>query len=426
MPVDYTSIGQRTKGAWVVHHGQKTASVTNASAEFPALDTAAKAASLLSHLAASDEATLEKAKVEALGKAAGLNPKLELPGLLKILADRRVIDTSTSGDVAVLGLTSAVTAQHAADVFDDQEPTKEEKASIALAELTSTAPATYSRAKEFVSDSFKISSSNADDLLLKSERIGFVDAEGRGADRVLFNGNLFRRDSLVKTQKVLSSLSVSDTSKIVELDGTLDRDACISVAQVERILGKELFDKLRAAGMYDVNEVANPLGEHAFVTRPSAFHKFNDPFVDDSFDLAKALVAALTYGMTQSSVGRGKIGMIKALLNKLIRGVSVGPATAIGEDYRVLEMKGVIRVTPARPYGYTMVLLKRDIGTMALNVLSTGETSSSNAVDRCLPGSMTGFSGPEATRSKFRAKQAEASRKLTQDVLSVLRTTGDF
>ena len=142
-------------------------------------------------------------------------------------------------------------------------------------------------------------------------------------------------------------LSGAEQAKVAELDEKLARCGCLAVGMVEANLGKPLFEKLRAAGMYDVNHVANLSGEYGFVTRPAAFHKFNDPLVDDAFDLAKALVAALSYGMTQSAASRGRIEMIGALLRKLINGYSVGPATAIGEDYRVLETKGVIRVTPA-------------------------------------------------------------------------------
>jgi hypothetical protein len=118
--------------------------------------------------------------------------------------------------------------------------------------------------------------------------------------------------------------------------------------------------------------------------------------------------------------------MIGVLLRKLIGGGQVGPATAIGEDYRVLETKGVIRVRKGARYGFVMKLLKRDVGEMALEVLTTGEAASSSAVDRPLPGMMTGYSGPEKTRSDFRRKQAPASRRMTEDVLQALRTQGNF
>jgi hypothetical protein len=131
MAKSYDEIEAPSKGAWVVHHGQKTAATVNGAAEFPALDAASKAASLLSQLAATEDSTVDKIKVDALAKAAGLNPRIELPALLHLLEQRRVIDRSASGAVAVLGVTSRATVQHAAEIFEDQEPTPEERASIA-------------------------------------------------------------------------------------------------------------------------------------------------------------------------------------------------------------------------------------------------------------------------------------------------------
>src|SRR6266849_1424743 len=419
----YDGIDARTKGAWVVHHGQKTAATINGSAEFPALDAAGKAASLLSQLAATDQTIVDKCKVNALAKAAGLNPRIELPELLKVLERRRLIQTSASGDVEVLGLTSAGTVQHAGDIFEEQDPTAEERASIALAELTSSAPVAQGRMVELISDEFKLAPATTRDFLVRSETVGFADAEGRDVDKLYFNGNIFRSDSLVKIARVLDSLSSTDRTKATELDNQLGQRGCLSVVDAEKVLGPQLFDKLKAAGMYDVNHVSNDSGEFGFVTRPAAFHKFNDPMVDDAFDLAKALVAALAYGMTLRSHGTGRIGAVSVLLNALISGREIGPATAIGEDYRVLEMKGVIQTRPGSRYGYLMKLKKKDIGQMALAVLTTGEASSTNALDRPFEGNMSGYAGPEQTRSQFRRKrQTPESKKLTRDVLAALRT----
>jgi hypothetical protein len=425
MSTFYEQIQAHHKGAWVIHHSQKTAGTVNGPAEFPALDAAGKAAALLSQMAATSQAALDKSRVNALAKAAGLS-RIELPELLRVLEGRRLIEMSANGDVEVLGLTSRATVQHAAEIFEEQDPSPEERASIVLAEVTSGAPVPQAQLVEFISDEFRIGTPQCRELLVRSETVGFVDAEGQNADKLYFNGNLFRRDNLVKVRRVIDSLSGAEQAKTAELDEKLARRGCLDVGTVEANLG--LFEKLRAAGMYDVNLVANPSSEYGFVTRPAAFHKFNDPLVDDAFDLAKALVAALSYGMTQSVASRGRIEMIGALLRKLINGWSVGPATAIGEDYRVLETKGVIQVTPGASYGYMMRLLKRDIGEMALNVLITGEAASTNVVDRPLPGTMTGYAGPEKTRSAFRRKQKEVpvSRRGTEDVLQALRTQGKF
>lgn len=133
MPPFYGTIQSHHKGAWIIHHSQKTASTINGAAEFPALDAAGKAAALLSQMAATAQATLEKSRIDALARAASLS-RIELPELLWMLERRRLIDLSVNGDVEVLGLTSRATVQHAAEIFEEQNPTPEECASIVLGE----------------------------------------------------------------------------------------------------------------------------------------------------------------------------------------------------------------------------------------------------------------------------------------------------
>ncbi|MBK1795289.1 hypothetical protein JHL21_12355 [Devosia sp. WQ 349] len=425
MSAHYSDMPAKEKGAWISHHAQKTSAVMNAAAEFPALDAAGKSATLLSQLSSNDETRISAEKVDVFARASGINPRTELPSLLSILQSKRLIDRSSSGEVAILGLTTSATVQHAFEIFEGQAPSKEERASIVLADISSAAPLNYSNASQVISDEFRLSGSETKELLERAERIGFVDGENDGDERILFNGNLFRRDSVTKTKAILSSVTHSESERICELEALLLKHGAIPVSTAEATLSVELFAKLRAAGMYDVNHVINTTGEYGFITRPAAFHKFNDPLSDDAFDLAKALVAALSYGMTQRTESTGRIEVIAALLRKLNAGRTIGPATAIGEDYKVLELKGVIETWPGEKFGHYMRLRKTDIGEMALAVLTTGEAASANAIDRPFSGSMSGFAGPEATRSDFRQKKQSAPSKIqTRDILAVLRTGG--
>lgn len=123
---------------------------------------------------------------------------------------------------------------------------------------------------EFLSDEFKLPSAQTRELLTRSETVGFVDAEGRDADKLYFNGNLFRRDNLAKASRVLGSLSSAEQAKTAELGEKLGRRGCLGVEEVEKILGIALFEKLKAAGMYDINHVANPSGEFGFELKPLA------------------------------------------------------------------------------------------------------------------------------------------------------------
>ena len=417
---------KETTGAWVIHHGRKVVLDTSGGAEFPAIDEAAKAASLLAKLGETNQVTLKKEEVKAVAVASGLNPRHELNGLLEVLERKRLVERSDE-EVAVLGVTTRGALRHAADLFEEAEPNSYERAAIDLAELVSQAPIRRTEVEELIGDQHSLARADTKDFLDRAHQIGFVDMEGDGEDRLLFNGNLFRRDTVSKASKVLTSLSDGDQRRVREVDELLARRGCIEFAEVERVLTAPLFVKLRAAGLYDLNVVANDTGEHVYVTSPGAFHKFVNPMLDDCFDMAKALVSALAYGMTKRSPSTGRISMLNALLGKLIGGFEVGPATAIGEDYRVLEVDRVVKLRrdPQNPRLFRMRLLKREVGELALQVLTTGDASAQSLTT--LPAApMTGYLGPEVTRVRTRKKQSRTSRKRTLDVLEAVRGGRDF
>jgi len=338
-----------------------------------------------------------------------------------VLEKKRLIDQSDD-EVSVLGVTTRGALGHAADMYQDAEPTAYEQASISLAEIASVSPVRRSDVSEKISDEYHLTKGQVGDFLNRAEEIGFVDKEGDGDDRLLFNGNLFRRDSVVKTQRVLASLTEADQKLVTEVGELLSQNGCLTVSHVENILSKQLFEKLIAAGVYDLNQVTNEQGSHVYVTSPSAFHKFVDPMVDDCFDMAKSLVAALYYGMKSRSSSQGRISMLPALVGKLIRGSEIGPATAIGQDYRVLEVNRVVKLRPDTSYPgrFYMKLLKREVGQLALHVLTQGNAYSQSLTD--LPSApMSGYIGPEESRTSIRKKQSTMSKRTTRDVLEAVR-----
>lgn len=411
---------KETRGAWIIHHGRKISLDVSAPSEFPVLDESAKAADLLMRLAQSDDVTLTKVEVDAVARAAGLNPRSELPHYLKLLSSRRLIDMSTTGDVRVLGLTSRAALAHTNDLLTDAGPTIREEASIFLSETTSQAPLSFADAAELIGDRHSMTTGEAKDFIKRSADIGFVDFEGEGEDGLLFNGNLFKRDSVAKSQKVLLSLSSAEQSKVAEFDEVLKRTGCVLANRADTILGDALFEKLKAAGVYEINTVSNETGTHAFVTSPGAFHKFVNPLIDDSFDMAKALVSALTYGMNLRPASQGRVINFDWILNALIAGRTIGPATAIGADYRVLEHNRVIQLFPAGGGMFQMKLLKREVGELARVVLKRGDA---NAETLRVPiaSPMTNYVGPEPSRTSVRRQQRKPSKQATRDILSALR-----
>jgi hypothetical protein len=259
-------VDKQTTGAWIVHHGRKVAADLRGPAEFSAIDLAAKAAGLLARLGESDQATLSAPQVTAAARIGNLNPKTELGACLDHLQKRKLIDRSASGAVSVLGVTGTTALTHAAELFEDNEPQRTERAAISLAELSSQAPISVKGAIDFISDLHKLPKPDATEFVQQASQIGFVDAEGEGTDRLLFNGNLFRRDTASKTTKVLGSLSSAEQSKLSEFEAKLKASGAIVASEASALLGEAMFSKVRAAALYDMNIVSNEAGDHVFIT----------------------------------------------------------------------------------------------------------------------------------------------------------------
>ncbi|UWE19016.1 hypothetical protein [Herbaspirillum huttiense] len=412
---------KKTEGAWIVHHARKLQSVV--SQDFDQTAFAGKCGLLLSAIAASTQTTLSKPKLDALATATRISPRAELPAILDELARQKLIDQSST-EVSVLGLSTQSVLGHTSTIFREGNPKPEELAAIEIAESVSEMPLPSSELREKIGDTFKLASADATDLLKTGESIGFFDAETNSAgDQLIFNGNLFRSGDIKKITIVLSALSDEESRKFRELNDLLAQTGCISLRECQKITGEQLFTKLHSIGLYDVSKIGNEQGSHYFVTKPASFSKFTSSVIDDAFDLAKAFVTALTYGMTSSQSGRGRIQMITVLMNRLISGNWIGPATAIGQDYKILEMKGVVEVRHSRGSMYEMRLLKPEVGKLALAVIQEGEIAGETLTQ--LPSSnVSHYVVPEENRGVVRKNISEPLKRTVGNLLNELRTGG--
>lgn len=412
---------KKTQGAWIIHHGKKLQAAI--SQDFDSLAFAGKAGTLLSAISAEKQAQVPQRKLEALAKASNISPRAELPAIIQELTNQKLV-LPGKGAIEVLGLTGYGVLEHTARIFDESSHDAHEDAAIFVAELASENPVSDVHAAGLISDQFKIPISAAKDTLNVGTSIGFFDSEQVSSnEKLLFNGNLFRRDDARKIKAVLSTLKESEVRLLSEVNQNLQQKGCLPLESVTKVIGADLFQKLHSIGLFDVNVVGNNIGRSYFVTRPAAFSKFTHSIADDALDLAKALVASLTYGMTLSSYYRGRIQMISALMNKLISGYSVGPATAIGNDYQALELKGVLEVTPSSGGMFTMRLLKPEVGRLALAVIQTGDITGEPVAG--IPGApVTEYVSPETNREVQRKNATESVKINTRNLLQEIRTGG--
>lgn len=412
----------KTQGAWLIHHTKKLQEVTNAQ-EFEDIELAGKCGIFLSNLAASDEQSeLNAENVAAIARVSEIK-KTEIDTIKRQLEKSKLIEISSSGAISVLGVTTSSVLSHTSNIFSSINPSNYQKAAIDLSENISNMPKGEDVLKEYISDTHRLTVVETTDLFNQAEEIGIVDYEKiDGKSKLYFNGNLFRRDALKKTDAVLSSLKPDDNRKIAELDQLLSQKGCVDYEKANSILGNQLLSKLQSIAMYDYNQVSNSKESKILITKPSAFSKYGNPFEEDAFDLAKAFVSSLYYGMHHSSVVRGQITMLRALLRKLINGFEVGPAIAIGEDYKILEMRRVVKIRRSTGNMYYMGLLKKDIGLLALQVLEHGSAAEQIMMDTMSSGSVTGYVGPEKKRQFERKRQNEPAKQAVANLLRTFRS----
>lgn len=418
---------KKVQGSWLIHHTNKLQNVTN-QGEYQNTFVAGKAGILLSAISETNQSVVTNERLLVLANASNINTAFELPKLLDILKDQELIDVTGNG-VGVLGITTISALQHTANIFESLNPKSIELSAIELAEIASNKPVSSNEVSEELSDTYKLANNEVKQLFYDSEKIGFVDVEPiTQSESLIFNGNLFRRDSAIKTKKVLDSLNVQERLSLIELTDIMKKNACVSYTDSVKILGEPLFKKVNSIGFFDINVVSNNQEEVGYLTLPSAFSKYSSSMVDDAFDLAKAFVASLTYGMTKSHYARGQISMIDRLLGALIDGREVGPVSAIGQDYKILELKGVVAIRHGSKGGRSgplMRLLKKEVGELALQAIRQGDVSEQSILS--LPGAaITKFRGPEANREIIRREQIQRSPFETNDMISALRTGGRF
>lgn len=421
------TLNDSTQGAWLIHHASKLQAVVNPSS-FENICTAGKAGMLLSALSTSEQLVLDHDKAKILAQEANIS-SLEQKALLEILKEHQLIDVTDSG-VEILGLTTSATLEHTSKIFNSQNPKETELASLVLSERISEAPYEKKVILTQISDEYKIDKATLNDFETNIEEMGLVDVEKVDSEQTLyFNGNLFKREEANKIQNVLSTLSNSDQRKLIAFNQDLDGRSCISTTEAKQALGELLYSKLSSIGMYDINVVSNETGETGFLTKPSSFSKYSSSDIDDAFDLAKAFVSSLTYGMTRSDSARGHIDMIERLLSALIRGDEVGPVAAIGQDYKILELKHVVEIKNGSKtnyqgnlrHGWMMRLLKKDVGELALQAIQQGSISEHSL--ESLPGaSINKYRGPEQNRMTLRKRTNKSSPKSTNDMIMALRT----
>jgi hypothetical protein len=421
-----------TKGAWVLAQSKSLDAVTGAgAARLENISYAGRIGRLYNllrrNLATDPNPTIDAATVRHICQLNNIDRPSRETGL-QVLAIAGRIDVTPNGAVSVLGATSRGVLEITADIFADANPTTEEEAVLELSERVAETPVARKDATEFVGDLYKIPEARVSSLIDLCKSTAIIDEETDRDRTILFNSNTFRDGQYArKALLILDGLTAADRARLDEVQEKLRRNGALYDEDVRTILGNELYKRLVSVGLFDRMEVSNPTEAVGYITSPNDFQKYGRPFEDDPIDDAKALLASLTYGRTRSDTYRGKITLPTYLLRALIAGNEVGGewgVRAIGEDYKELEARQVVKVTPhpRNQNRYTFHLLKKDVGELALTIVRGGAAAQQAVL---LDGSAaTAFKGPHKVRTEVREKNSVTDKRFVTEALDRLRSGG--
>jgi hypothetical protein len=420
------------KGAWIastkkhLDRLQYSAEV----AEFSATEVAGKASHLLASLQADSAETIFPERLKAYSVTAKIR-QTELNTILsKLEADGRIeVKRNRKGDVTgvdVYTFAKEDVLRSGARIFDSSDPTLRELASIDALEHVCYLPRTESELMEYLCN-IGFEEEDAEVTIKLQEQLTLVGIDRSPAldEPVLFNEHAFVQNPS-KIAKALKSLNSQDRQTIIDIQNYVENAGAVLYERLIRKFSPKIINLMEGLGLLDKQEVLSPIGNCYFVTLPQTFGVFSGKvgIGVDSFHHAKMLLCCITFGSIKSTHNRGRIKDPIWIINALLRGDEVGPCTAIGEDYTILEHEGVISLRLGKQKigkQFFMRLRKKEVGELARQILSYRRTFS-DAIDVPDPGPATGYVNPQEKRAELLARRTRGVEEIQNRLLVSLRT----
>jgi hypothetical protein len=275
------------------------------------------------------------------------------------------------------------------------------------------------------------SEADAETTLRLEKDLGLVGVDDSPAlnEPILFNEHAFI-EKPSRIAAALNSLDPQDRQCVVDIQTSVEGKGCVSYDDLVKQFPQNILRLMEGLGLLDRQEVISPFGNALFATLPQTLGVYGQKsgigLGIDCFHHAKMLLCCLRYGTARSVYGRGRIQNPIDILNSLLRGNWVGPCTAIGEDYQVLEREGVISTRKAREkpgQQFYMRLRKREVGELAKQVFLYGRGYTDTGIFVVPDSSPSqGYVNPQDKRAEMMAQPVGPIEELRARLLVAVRT----
>lgn len=368
---------------------------------------------------------MKLSKFRALAAAAHVEWPMLKTQIIPWMATQGFIELGGSGDDPTV-MCNVVDYQAilrgTAELFDLMDPTPEEQAVLGLLDLGIRMPRTKAEV-------FKDGALGKDAVVERA--LGLASAysivrvlEGKGVAEPIVYSPLIWGDNMAKAGKALSHMDATKRDQLFHLIDTVRKYQGLPRQSAERWATKvgsaELVDQAVRLGLLDNTVIATGSGERRFLTTPHLYGEIAVIHGRDVCDRIRLFLDSIRHGQHYGDWYTGRIADPVVLLNSLIDRGHIGPCTAIGRDYQLVEKAGVINVrpSPSKPRQFIMDLVQEDTITMVRDIL----TQEPIAADMTLPsGSGTCDQDEFRSAEETRAQLGEPPQRVREAEMEMLR-----
>jgi hypothetical protein len=352
-----------------------------------------------------------------------IKPWLESEGFVEVEGtnDNDVVECNVVDYEAILRSTSSF--------FWSLGPTHEEILVLELLDCGIRVPTTKS-------DAFNSLSSYSEEVINRALELasGYSIVkvlDNRDVREPVFYSPLIWGNNIAKAGKALSHLDNNRRAVLLQLVESIRGYQGVPDAAAKTWAKNngepDLVEFAVGLGLLDRTAIlSNEGGTTSFLTTPHLFGELAATHGKDVCDRIRLFLDSIRHGQYYGQWFTGRIQDPVKLLGKLVDTGEIGPCTAIGQDYVLVEKAGIVTVRPssAKPNQFIMELVQKDTVTLIRDILTktdhppdmnVGLHSGSPGQDRFVSSEQArGVMGIGKLPEPMRRAEAEMIRKLRE------------
>jgi len=367
-------------------------------------------------------------KLRVLAAAAHIDsPSLRM-AVLPWLKKHTFIDGDSTGDDSeitcnVLDHEAVLSATY--DLFVRSDPTLEEMAVIGIVDLGARIPQLQSEILSAKSLGDEEVLNRATGLAREYKIVNVL--EGPGVAEPVIYSPLIWGDNIAKAGKALSHLSPNRRAALlglIEMVRDFQGMPYVSALDWTKKQGEaDLLEFAVGVGLLDKTQISTGVGQtRDFLTTPHIYGELAAVQGRDVCDRIRLFLDSIRHGEYYGQWYTGRISDPSRLLTKLLDAGEIGPCTAIGRDYELVEKAGIVNVKPStyKPGQYVMELVQEDTVRLVRDIVINRAPAGFGSTGVSLTCDQNSFVSSEGTRAKL-GEPSKRVREAEQEMLRQLR-----